>query len=111
MKTKITLASLSFLMLAAHFSRIDNTYLMLLSLIIPFLFFFKKRSTLILIQVFCYLGAIAWLYAMYGYIQQRIALGIPWGKLAVIISVIAIFTVVSGFLLNTDVMKKKYTKE
>jgi hypothetical protein len=48
---------------------------------------------------------------MYGYIQQRIALGIPWGKLAVIISVIAIFTVVSGFLLNTDVMKKKYTKE
>jgi len=111
MKTRITLVSLSFLMLAAHFSRIDNSYLMILSLLIPFLFFFKKRSTLILIQVFCYLGSAAWLYAMFGYIQQRIALGTDWGKLAVIISVIAIFTAVTGVLLNADVMKKKYTKE
>lgn len=105
---RVILIAFSFLMLAAHFSRADNTYLTILSLIIPFLLFVKKRVMLIIVQVFCYLGAIAWLFSMYGYIQQRIVMDIAWGRLAVIISVIALFTAFSGFLLNSDVMKKRY---
>jgi len=31
-----------------------------------------------------------------------------WGKLAIIISVIALFTAFTGYLLNSDVIKKKY---
>ena len=108
MVIRIILVAFSFLMLAAHFSRADNTYLMVLSLMIPFLFFIKKRSVLVLVQVLCYVGSIAWLYSMYGYIQQRIAEDIAWGKLAVIISVIALFTAFTGFLLNSDVIKKRY---
>ena len=108
MVIRVVLVSFSFLMLAAHFSRGDNTYLMVLSLLIPFLFFIKKRMVLILIQVLCYLGSIAWLYSMYDYIQQRIADDIAWGNLAVIISVIALFTAFTGFLLNSTIMKERY---
>ncbi len=108
MVIRVILVAFSFLMLAAHFSRGDNTYLMVLSLMIPFLLFIKKRSVLVLVQVLCYLGSIAWLYSMYEYIQQRIADDIAWGKLAVIISVIALFTAFTGFLLNSDVIKKRY---
>jgi len=108
MVIRVILVSLSFLLLAAHFSRAENTYLMILSLIIPFLLFIKKRSVLIIIQALCYIGSIVWLYTMYGYIQQRIAMDIAWGKLAIIISVIALFTAVTGFLLNSDIIKKRY---
>ena len=108
MVIRIVLVAVSFLMLAAHFSRIDNTYLMLLSLLIPFLLFIKKRIMLIAIQILSYLASIAWFYSLYGYVQQRIEMDTAWGKLAIIISIIAIFTAISGFLLNSDIIKKKY---
>ncbi len=108
MVIRVVLVSLSFLMLAAHFSRANNTYLMILSLLIPFLLFIKKRSALLLVQALCYIGSIAWLYSMYEYIQQRIAMDVAWDKLAIIISVIALFTAFTGFLLNSAIMKERY---
>ncbi|MEN8122018.1 MAG: hypothetical protein ABFS35_16835 [Bacteroidota bacterium] len=108
MVTRVVLVALSFLMLAAHFSRVEITFLMILSLLVPFLLFIKKRTVLVIVQVLCYLGSIAWLYAMNEYIQQRVAADVPWGKLAIIISIIALFTAFTGFLLNSDVIKKRY---
>ena len=105
---RIILSSFSFLLLAAHFSRADNTILIFVSLLAPFLFFYRKSITLIIIQLLSYAGAVIWLVTMYGYIQERIEVGRSWTVLLIILTSVALFTALSGVLLNSKKIKEKY---
>jgi type VI protein secretion system component VasK len=105
---RIILIVISYLLLAAHFSRHDNTSLMIFCLLIPFLLLIKKRWVLIVIQSFCYLGALVWIQTTYLLVLERINLEESWIRLLIILSFVAILTIVSGVLLNSAVIKRKY---
>ena len=109
MKTKISLVSFCLVLLSAHFSRMN--FPLILSIIIllsPLLFFYKKKISIIIIQIFLVIGTLEWVRATVYYIQQRIDLGVPWLRLAIILGLIIIITGYSVWILNSSDIKKKY---
>ncbi len=95
---KPLLIALSAVALAAHFSRMGLTTLVVLSLAIPLLLFIRRQFTTRLVQIFFWLGAVEWLRILVVYVQQRQAAGAPWLRLAVILVAMALVTGVSGWL-------------
>jgi hypothetical protein len=107
---RIILLILSFLILAAHFSRADNLVLMILCLLVPTLMFIKRRWVLLVIQILLYCGVFVWINTIIQLASERIDLGQPWLRMGIILSFIALITGLSGVLLNSNAIKKKYTR-
>jgi hypothetical protein len=99
---------LASLMLSAHFFRHWNYLLMIVSLLAPCLLFIKRRWSLIALRVFTILGGGVWIVAIVDIAKIRITMGEPWGKMAVILGVVALFTIFAGLLLNSSKVKEKY---
>jgi hypothetical protein len=96
---------LSFLLIAAHFSRADQKILVIISLAIPFLLLIKKRVIIRIMQIVLLLAAAEWIRSMLIYIEVRKISGDDWTRLAIILSVVAIYTAASGlFLQNRKIM-------
>ncbi len=101
----------SFLLLAAHFSRIDISFLTIVSLLLPFLLFIKRKIIARIIQTVLILGAGEWIRAMFNYIEIRKETGEDWMRLAVILSCVSIFTLLSAIIFQTKAMKKIYKQK
>ena len=101
---------LSSLLLGAHFLRSSAFGLMWMAILMPFLLLIKKRWVLITAQIYLYLGAALWLLYTYNKIQERIFFGDDWVRLAIILGIVAAFTVFSGLLLNRKTIKEKYSE-
>ena len=99
---------LSFGLLAAHFSRANMLPLVILSLVIPVLLFVRKAWVARTIQVLLLLGAAEWIRAMFGYIGIRKSLGEDWGRLAVILIVVAALTACSALVFRGKSLKSRY---
>lgn len=99
---------LSFVLLAAHFSRADLLPLVVLSLAIPFLFFIKKRWVIRSIQVILNFGGLEWIRAMLQYIDLRKSIGEDWTRLAIILTVVALYTAASGLFLQHKKILQAY---
>ncbi len=110
MKLRIIAVILTYITLAAHFSRADILPLSILCLGIPFLLLIKKRWSLITIQVLCYCGAIEWIRATVVMVQGRMNNNEDWTRLIIILSVVILFTVWTGFSLNNTTIRKRYPK-
>ena len=108
MIARIILTSISFLLAAAHFYRLGINIVAYLCLALPFLFFIKKRIILIVLQVILYLMTIEWIRSTLNYIQIRENEGTLWLRLALILGGVALFTLMSGILLNFGKIKEKY---
>jgi len=91
---------LSFLLIAAHFSRADQSILLIISLTIPFLLLIKKRIIIRIMQIVLLLAGAEWIRAMLIYIEVRQSSGDDWTRLAIILSIVAIYTAFSGFFLQ-----------
>ena len=100
----------SFLLLAAHFSRGNTFPLVVLCLSVPFLLFIKRIWVVRVIQVLLVLGGLEWIRAMLHYIDIRKSIGDDWTRLAIILTVVALYTGVSGLFLQTRKLKKVYFK-
>ncbi len=96
------------LLLAAHFLRDGNLGLVAVCLLLPLLLVVKKRWSLIILQLFTYVGAAIWVSTAIGIAQRRILQGVPWSRMAIILGVVALFTVFAGLVLNSTVVKEKY---
>ena len=105
MKLRITLLALSAILLAAHFLR---TFNMLICLAAPFILLIKKRWSLLTIQALTVVGAGIWLGTLNGIIQQRLFEGRSWTASGIILGVVAGYTLLTGWLLNSPVVKEKY---
>lgn len=101
---------LSFLLLAAHFSRVNLLPLVIVCIIVPFLLFIKRIWVVRTIQIILFLGAIEWVRSMLSYIEIRKSINDDWTKLAIILSVVALFTALSGLTLQMKNLKKVYFK-
>lgn len=100
---------LAYLLLAAHFLRIGNFGLVALCFLMPILLLIKKRWSLITLQISLYIGAWIWARTAIIIIHERIMLGYSWTKVAIIMGSVALFTFLAGLLLNSPIMRERYT--
>ena len=105
---RIILLSFSWLLMGAHFSRADNTLLMVFSLMAPFLLLIKKKWAYILLIVLTNMAAISWIITTIQIIDFRKETGDSWTRMAIILICVAIFTSISGLLLLSKKVKAKY---
>ena len=108
MKLRISLLALAAILLAAHYLRTFSIIPMLICLAAPFLLLIKKRWSLLIIQALTAVGAMIWLLTLNGIVQERMQEGISWTASAIILGVVAGYTLWTGWLLNSPAVKEKY---
>jgi ferredoxin len=104
----IALPILSSVLLAAHFSRAQNDWLVLLSLLFPFILFIRKRWILRIYQTYLIAGGIIWIERVFYYAQLRESQGRSWVRLAVILSIVALLTLLSSLIFEKKKIKVHY---
>ncbi len=108
LKLRIGLFIIAALLLAAHFFRAGNFLLVALCLVMPFMFLHKRRWSLVLLQSSAYLAAANWLWVAFELAGVRQQSGRPWGVAAAILSLVVLFTLLAGLLLNSRCLHEHY---
>jgi hypothetical protein len=104
----LTSVFLSFVLLAAHFSRHEVPVLMALSLLAPFLLFVKRPWVPRLLQLLLVLGAFEWVRTAAVLAVRRIDAGEPWLRMAVILGVVALVTTGAAALLQSTRVRHRF---
>jgi hypothetical protein len=100
---------LAAILLAAHFLRSYELLPMMVCLLAPFLLLIHKRWSLLTLQLLTIPAAWIWLITLYGIIQQRIFEQRSWTASAIILGLVAAFTLFAGWLLNSSQVKEKFS--
>ena len=109
MKLRYIPIILAAILLAAHFLRSFSMIPMALCLLAPFLLLIRKRWSLLTLQFATIPAALIWLITLYGIIQQRIFEQRSWTASAIILGVVAAFTLFAGWLLSSQTVKEHYS--
>ncbi len=107
---RIAVYALAALLLGAHFLRAGNMLLVLICIAAPFVFFHRRRHSLVLLQVLAYGAATIWLYTAWQLIQTRQSLGQNWALAVAILGGVALYSLVAGLLLNSRAVRERYPK-
>ena len=108
MSVRITLFILSVVLVGAHFFRSGSYALVGLCLILPLLLLYKSRWSLIVLQCAACAATLVWLGAALELVQMRQQMGRPWTTAALILGAVALYTLVSGLLLNSRSLRERY---
>ena len=108
MTLRIVLFMIAAALTAAHFLRAGSYGLVALSLATPLLFFYRKRWSLILLQLAAYGATLNWLLAIVLLVQMRQQVGRPWTTAALILGAVALLTLLAGLLLNSRSLRERY---
>ena len=95
-------------LIAAHFFRSGSYLLVFLCLAAPLLFFYRKRWSLVLLQLAAYWASAIWLGALLELVQFRQQTGRSWTAAAVILGSVAVLTLLAGLLLNSRCLRQRY---
>ncbi len=109
MKLRYLSIILAAILIAAHFLRSFSLIPMAICLFAPFLLMIKKRWSLIMLQLLTISAALIWLITLYGIIQERVFEHRSWMASAIILGIVALFTLFAGWLLNSQEIKERYT--
>ncbi len=101
----------SAVLIAAHFYRSGSLLLTAVSLLFPLLLFITRPWTPRAITIFLLLSAAEWLRTMLVFIDQYQKAGLPWTRLAIILSSVSLFTALSPLVFQSAGMKKRYRVE
>ena len=99
---------LSILVLGAHFLRFGNWIGVFAALLLIVLLFVRRPWVARLMQVVLVLGTLEWLRTMYELTHIRALQGQPYGRMLVILGVVAAVTFCSALLFQSKVLKKMY---
>lgn len=102
---------LSIFVLGAHFLRYGSSIGVFASLVLIGLLFVRRPWVLRLIQVSLVLGALEWVRTMYELAHMRALHGQPYGRMLVILGIVAAVTFCSALLLQSGVLKRIYGLE
>jgi hypothetical protein len=91
---------LSVLVLAAHFYRAGSLALVAASLALPVLLLVGERWSARAVQAGLLLGALEWVRTLAFFASQRMEMGRPWARLAVILGVVAALTALSALAVR-----------
>jgi len=109
MKFRISLFVVAALLLGAHFLRAGNLVIVALCLAAPLFFLARKRWSLIVLQLLAYAASANWILVAVRLVQLRQQMREPWTAAAIILGSVALFTLLTGLLLNTRAIKQHYT--
>ena len=99
---------LSFLVLGAHFLRGGSMIAVFVVLALIGLLFLRRPWVARLVQAVLVLGALEWLRTMYELAQIRAMHGQPYGRMLVILGIVAAVTLCSALLFQTPALKDVY---
>lgn len=99
---------LSLVILGAHFMRYGNSIGVIGALVLIALLIVHRPWVARLMQVVLILGALEWVRTLYELVQVRVAYGQPFGRMMVILGIIAVVTFCSALLFQTPTLKKTY---
>ena len=102
---------LSLLVLGAHFLRDGNSVGVFATLVVIGLLFVRRPWVARLMQVVLVLGTLEWLRTMYELAQMRALQGQPYGRMLIILGVVAAVTLCSALLFQSATLKKIYELE
>jgi len=91
---------LACLLLAAHPSRAGETGLIGLWLTLPLVLLLRRRWADLALQALLLAGALEWVLTLERLVEIRRMIGLPWGRLAGILGVVATFTALAGWPLH-----------
>lgn len=109
MLLRTVLVSVAALLLGAHFLREGNYVLVAACLAAPLLFLWKKRWSLVLLQLMAYGAAATWIVVAFQLVEVRQQTGRPWTVAVLILGLVALFTLVAGLLLNSRAIRQRYS--
>ena len=110
MSARISLFAIAALLLVAHFFRSGNFLLVALCLATPVLLLYRKRRSLILLQLTAYAATASWLWTALQLVALRQQADRPWIAAALILGAVALFTLVAGLLMNSRCMRERYSR-
>jgi hypothetical protein len=99
---------LSCVLLAAHYLRAGSVVVVVLCLAVPALLFVKRPWVPRVMQAVLVFSAVEWLLTAYEIASVRMAMGVPWTKAAVILGVVAAWSLGSALLFETRALRKRY---
>jgi hypothetical protein len=92
--------ALSFLVLAAHFFREGAWPLSIACIALAASLAWRRPWVTRLQQLALASGALVWAWTLFVLVQQRVAFGRPWGRLALILGVVMLLTAASAFAVG-----------
>lgn len=102
---------LSILVLGAHFLRFGNWIGVFAALLLIVLLFLRRPWVARLMQAVLVLGALEWLRTAYELGHIRALHGQPYGRMLVILGIVAAVTFCSAFLFQSKTLRKIYRLE
>jgi len=109
MKNVVLLAPVvSLLLLAAHFLRAQAWVPLGVCLCLPALLLWRSRWAALAIQCGLVLGAIEWLWTLVSLTAARRALGQPYGRMVLIIGLVATATLMSAAVFRLPSVRQRY---
>lgn len=101
---------ISTLLIAAHFLRTGNRFLVVVSLALPMLLLIRCSPAVRLVQAALFLAALEWVRTAVLLAALRSDLGLPWVRMTVIIGVVAAFTLGSLFVFLSKTLRARYNQ-
>ena len=108
MGLRISLYVVAAMLLGAHFLRAGDLVMVALCLAAPLLFLWRRRWSLMLLQLLAYGAAATWIAVAVQLVQLRQQLGQPWTAAVIILGSVALFTLLAGLLLNSRAIRQRY---
>lgn len=105
---KIVPIVLCSLLMAAHLGRANLFVLQYLSLIIPFILFWKNKISARAVQILLIIYGFEWIRTIFYYARIRTANGEDWLRLAIILGVVAILNFATILVFRSKSMKERY---
>lgn len=99
---------LSLAVLGAHFLRYGNWAGVFVALLLIALLFLRRPWVALLMQIVLVAGTLEWLRTMYELAQIRALHGQPYGRMLVILGIVAAVTFCSALLFQSATLKKIY---
>lgn len=100
----------SLLVLAAHFTRAGQPWLACLSLALGALTLVRRRWAATVLQVGLILGAVEWVRTTVAYVQVRQELGLPSGRLMLILGGVAALSALAALPYRTRTLRRRFAR-
>jgi hypothetical protein len=100
--------ALSLTVLAAHFYRAGTWWLVIGCVALVVLLALPRAWVVRMVQLGLLAGAAEWVWTVLTLVQQRIALGQPWIRLAVILGAVALLTAASALVFRNAHLRTRY---
>ena len=108
MKLRVNLILLCALLVAAHFLRSYNLIPVLLCLAAPLLLLIRRRWVVYLLQALTLIVSGIWFFTLANIMAQRQLENRSWTASAIILGLVILFNLFSGWSLNQPEFKRNY---